>query len=51
MIGIGNNEPCPFCKGKDKFISTADNSFVDHIMKEHPEDMATYLFGMQDKGM
>ena len=51
MIGIGINEPCPFCKGKDKFISKAENSFVDHIMKEHPEDMATYVFGMQDKGM
>ena len=51
MIGIGNDEPCPFCKGKDKFISKPDNSFLDHIMKEHPGDMATYLFGMSNKGL
>ena len=51
MIAIGNGENCPFCKGKDKFVSTADNSFVDHIMKKHPEDMATYLFGMSNKGL
>ena len=65
MIAIGNDEPCPFCARdqlkaqqsdeksdyKDVFVSTPDNSFVDHIMKEHPEDMATYLFGMQNKGI
>jgi len=51
MIAIGNNEPCPFCKGEDKFISTAENNFIDHLMKKHPKDMATYLFGMQNKGM
>jgi len=51
MIAIGNDEPCPFCKGKDKFISTPDNSFVDHIMKEHPQDMNTYLFSNKNIGM
>ena len=51
MIAIGNDEPCPFCKGKDKFVNNPDVNFIDHLMKEHPEDMATYLFGMQNKGM
>ena len=51
MIAIGNDEPCPFCKGKDKFINNPDVNFIDHLMEEHPEDMSTYLFGMQNKGM
>ena len=51
MIAIGNNEDCPFCKGKDKFVSTAENNFLDHIMKDHPKEMQEYLFSKKNIGL
>ena len=65
MIAIGNDEPCPFCARdqlkaqqsdeksdyKDVFVSTPDNSFLEHIMKEHPQDMNTFLFSNKNIGM
>ena len=45
MIAIGNGEACPFCKGKDKFISTKDNNFLKHSIDNHPTDMEESLFG------
>ena len=51
MIAIGNGEDCPFCKGKDKFISTPDNDFLTHIIKEHKEMTLKTLFGNKNVGM
>ena len=51
MIAIGNGETCPFCKGKDKFISQPDNDFLEHAIKEHLEDLNKSLFGGQDIGV
>ena len=51
MIAIGNGETCPFCKGKDKFISKPDNDFLKHLMDKHPDRMDKYLFGGESVGM
>tara|TARA_R100000781_G_scaffold114850_1_gene87217 strand:+ start:1090 stop:1245 length:156 start_codon:yes stop_codon:yes gene_type:complete len=51
MIAIGNDEPCPFCKGKDKFVNDPDVNFIDHLMKEHPAEMTEYLFKGKNIGL
>ena len=51
MIGIGNDEPCPFCKGKEKFINNPDVDFLEHIMREHPVEMNDFLFGNESIGI
>ena len=51
MIAIGNGEPCPFCKGKDKFINQPDNDFIKHITDKHPQEMEKALFGGESVGM
>ena len=48
MIAVGNNEPCPFCKGKDKFVSEPNNDFLKHILEMHSEKAEEYLFGGKD---
>ena len=51
MVAIGNDEPCPFCKGKNKFINNPDIDFVEHLFKEHPKEAEEALFGGKDVGM
>ena len=51
MIAIGNDEPCPFCKGKDKFINNPDIDFVEHLFKEHPKEAAEALYGDKNVGI
>ena len=46
MLALGNNEPCPYCKGADKFILEENGkSFLTHLQKEHPKEFAEALFG------
>ena len=46
MLALGNNEPCPYCKGTDKFIlEVKGKSFLTHLQKEHPTEFAEALFG------
>ena len=51
MIAIGNGEACPFCKGKDKFISQPDNDYLQHLMDNHPKEMDEHLYGFKDIGI
>tara|TARA_Y100001938_G_C7752622_1_gene264631 strand:+ start:266 stop:421 length:156 start_codon:yes stop_codon:yes gene_type:complete len=51
MIAIGNGEPCPFCKDKDKFVSQPDNDILLHLMDSHPEEFEKALFGGEDVGI
>ena len=51
MIAIGNEEACPFCKGKDKFISTMKNNFVEHLFEKHPKEAREALFGNENVGL
>ena len=44
MIAVGNGEPCPYCKGKDKFINSPEADLVGHMMEEHIEQFMTALF-------
>ena len=45
MVAIGNDEPCPFCKGKDKFVAEPNNDFLKHLLEKHSEKAEEYLFG------
>ena len=45
MLAIGNNEPCPYCKGEHKFILEEGKSFLTHLQKEHPIEFSEALFG------
>ena len=40
---ININDPCPFCKGKDKFINAPENDFVKHIIEEHKPQFAKII--------
>ena len=51
MIAIGNGESCPFCKGKDKFISSKDNDIFKHMIDEHKIEIEESLFGGKDIGI
>ena len=51
MIAIGNGEECPFCKKDDKFINTPDGDYLLHLIDKHPQEIDTYLFGVQDIGV
>tara|TARA_R100000700_G_C3178959_1_gene155031 strand:- start:6325 stop:6483 length:159 start_codon:yes stop_codon:yes gene_type:complete len=51
MIAIGNGEPCPFCKDKDKFVSQPDNDILQHLMDSHPDQLEEYLFGGKNIGV
>jgi hypothetical protein len=41
FVKIG--DPCPFCKGEDKFINDSENDFVKHIVNEHKPEFAKIL--------
>ena len=45
MLAVGNDEPCPYCKGEDKFILEEGKSFLTHLQKEHPVEFSKALFG------
>tara|TARA_R100000781_G_C4072612_1_gene124982 strand:+ start:1209 stop:1409 length:201 start_codon:yes stop_codon:yes gene_type:complete len=51
MIAIGNNEPCPFCKGDNKFINNPDVDLLEHLMIQHPMETNDYLFGGKNIGL
>ena len=53
MIAVGNGETCPFCKGKDKFVSQPDNNIIDHLISTHQDHNEYYdfLFGGKNIGM
>ena len=44
MIAIENGKPCPFCRGKNKFINKEDNDLLKHLQEKHPNELVTQLF-------
>ena len=42
-ITVNLGDPCPFCKGKDKFMNTKENDFVRHIVEEHKPTYAKII--------
>jgi hypothetical protein len=51
MIAVGNGETCPFCKGKDKFVSQPDNDIIEHLIQNHAKEMDESLFGGKGVGL
>ena len=45
MLGVGYEEPCPFCKGKNKWIHNKGSDLVTHLQKKHPQEFMIALFG------
>ena len=50
MIAIGNDEPCPFCKGENKFVHNPNIDFVEHLFDKHPKEAEEALFGSKNIG-
>jgi len=48
MIAIGNGEPCPYCKGKDKFINQPDADLLGHMMEKHMKKFMETLYGGEE---
>ena len=48
MIVLGHGEPCPFCSGKDEFVNSPDNDFLNHLIKKHPDAIDTHIFGEEN---
>ena len=48
MIAVGNGEPCPYCKGEDKFISQPDNDLMKHLIANHRKEFLATLFETDD---
>ena len=42
-ITVNIGDPCPLCKGKDKFMNAPENDFVKHIIEEHKPTFAKIL--------
>ena len=40
---VNVDDPCPFCKGDDKFINSKENDIVTHIVNDHKPEFAKII--------